>query len=234
MSLLKTLAKVAIGLAAAKGVKSMIDERGRGRMAGPGGASGGLGGLLGQVGQRGGGLDRLVGQIGGNRRLNDMLSNAGLGGILGGAAGAGAAGAGGGFARKLDQAMGRADEPDLPPTPEEEAISALLLRAMVQAAKSDGRIDAEERARLLAEMEGASRAEMDFLLREMEAPADVAALAADTPPGLGPEVYAAALMAIRPDHPAEIAFLQKLALALALDPAEVAQIQAEAGVSLPA
>jgi len=61
MSLLKTLAKVAVGIAVAKGVGGMM-KRGAGQQQAPTGSGGGLGDLLGQLGggaaggQAGGGL----------------------------------------------------------------------------------------------------------------------------------------------------------------------------------
>ncbi|MEI4488960.1 DUF533 domain-containing protein [Frigidibacter sp. MR17.14] len=236
MSLLKTLAKVAIGVAAAKGVKSMMDQRrqpydtSHGRIQS---RQTGLGGLLDKVGQRGGGLDQLIAKAGGAGGLGGLLAGAGLGGLLGGGATAGAragAATGGGFAAKLDQAQRHGGEPEVPPTPEEEAVAALLLRAMIQAAKSDGRIDRDERARILSELDDASREEMDFLMQEMEAPIDIERLVADTPAGLEPEVYAAALMAINVDHPAETAFLQALARGLQLRGSELTEIHREAGL----
>ncbi|MEI4474215.1 tellurite resistance TerB family protein [Frigidibacter sp. MR17.24] len=229
MSLLKTLAKVAIGVAAAKGVKTMMDQRrqpydqSRGRIQS---RQTGLGGLLDRVGQRGGGLDQLIAKAGGAGGLGGILAGAGLGGLLGGGGQARA----GGFAAKLDQAQRHGGEPEHAPTPEEEAVAALLLRAMIQAAKSDGRIDGEERARILSELDDASREEMDFLMREMEAPIDVEGLVAATPAGLEPEVYAAALMAIDVDHPAEISYLRALARGLQLREAEVSEIHREAGL----
>jgi len=85
MSLMKTLAKVAVGVAVAKGAKSMM---GRG-----GGAGGGLGGLL-------GGLAGGTGAAGGSSPFGGANSPAGglqdmLGGLLGGGGGASTAGAGG-------------------------------------------------------------------------------------------------------------------------------------------
>ncbi|WP_126979655.1 DUF533 domain-containing protein [Frigidibacter oleivorans] len=235
MSLVKTLAKVAIGIAAYKGVKGMMDQRSQtyDRSSGSDHArSAGLGGLLDKVGGRGGGLDRIVSNVGGSGGIGGLLTGLGLGGVAGGLAGgaAGAAGAGGGFAGKLDRAGAHGD---VEASAEEEAVAALLLRAMIQAAKADGRIDPEERRRILAEMDEATPAEMDYLLTQMDAPADVAALARDVPEGLEPEVYAAALMAIDVDHPEETAFLARLAELLRLRRAEVEAIHREAGEPLP-
>ncbi len=90
MSLMKTLAKVAVGVAVAKGASAMM------RNSGSGTSSGGLGGLLGGLtGAQQGGSSRSAG--GG---LQDML-----GGLLGGAGGA-QAGAPGGLGGLLEQLGG--------------------------------------------------------------------------------------------------------------------------------
>lgn len=93
MSLLKTLAKVAVGVAIAKGVGGMM-KRGAGgqapggRMPGQantGGSGGGLGDLLGQLGggqggSQGGGLGDLLGRLGG---AQGGQGGGGLGDLLG-------------------------------------------------------------------------------------------------------------------------------------------------------
>lgn len=88
MSLVKTLAKVAIGVAVAKGASSMM----RGGASG-GGAGGGLGGLL-------GGLANAAGGAGGSSPFGGANSPTGglqdmMGSILGGAQQSGGVGAGG-------------------------------------------------------------------------------------------------------------------------------------------
>ena len=106
MSLMKTLAKVAIGIAVAKGVKKMTsgsgnrDQQSGGglgsilgqltKAAGGGQSGGGLGSILGQLsqagsGQSGGGLGSILGQL---SQAGSGQSGGGLGSILGGLAGA--------------------------------------------------------------------------------------------------------------------------------------------------
>lgn len=121
MSLVKTLGKIAIGIAMAKGVGKMVNGGGT---AGTSGGAGGLGGLLGSVlgGQQGGqsgGLGGMLGSVlGGGQQggqsggLGGMLgsvlgggqqggqSSGGLGGMLGSVLGGGA-GAGSGMAGGL-------------------------------------------------------------------------------------------------------------------------------------
>lgn len=90
MSLLKTLAKVAIGIAVAKGVGGMMNKSAGGQQA-PTGSGGGLGDLLGQLGggaaggQSGGGLGDLLGKLGGGAggQGESGQSGSGQGGGLG-------------------------------------------------------------------------------------------------------------------------------------------------------
>ena len=274
MSLMKTLGRVAMGVAVAKGVSSMTRGRSRyGRrsrgllggsglggagtagalasalgpmLSGRGGRSPGLGGLMSQIGgapSRRGGVGQAMGSSGGG--LDGLL-----GGLLGGAAGGAATGG------LMGQLAGRAPQPsnepkapfgdvlnasiddereDIPPTPEQEAAAGLLLRAMIQAARADGEIDAQERETLLSHLNDLDPDERRFVDEEMMRPADPEALARDVPEGLERQVYAASLVAIDVDHPAEVDHLRRLAAALRLDEQEVAAIHDEVGVDdLPA
>jgi uncharacterized membrane protein YebE (DUF533 family) len=103
------------------------------------------------------------------------------------------------------------------PTPPD---ADLLLTAMVAAAKADGVLDAEERARLenyLTES-GADRQDWAHLDRLMRQPVDLDGLVARVrDPVAAAEVYGAAFLAIDVDTPAERAFLSMLAARLGLD-----------------
>ncbi len=97
-----------------------------------------------------------------------------------------------------------------------------LVAAMINAAKADGHIDAQERARIegrLAEG-GLEPEERAFLSRELAAPLDIERVvrAAKTREE-AVELYAASFIAITPDHPAERAYLDMLAARLGLEPA---------------
>lgn len=97
-----------------------------------------------------------------------------------------------------------------------------LVAAMINAAKADGHIDAEERTRIegrLAEG-GLDAEERAFLSRELAAPLDIERVvrAARTREE-AVELYAASFIAITPDHPAERAYLDMLAARLGLEPA---------------
>jgi len=239
MSLVKTLARVALGVAAYKGIKHAMKP-------GPGGSQSGLGGMLDRVSRprEGSVLDKVIGNLGGGPSgqgggLQGMLAGGGIGGMLGGIlSGAGIGNAAEpqhspapgqpGFVDKLREAETQNGEPVVPPTPQEEAAAALMLRSMIQAAKADGEMDPEERRKILGNMENATPSDLDFLIREMAAPVDPEALAAETPDGMQREVYAAALMAIDLDHPAERAHLARLGAALNLTASDMAEIEAQA------
>ncbi|MEO1550725.1 MAG: DUF533 domain-containing protein [Pseudomonadota bacterium] len=288
MSMMGTLAKVAIGIAVAKGASAMMKggsgsgaggglggllgggagaqpqaqaggaglEGMMGSLLGGGGQQGGgLGGLLeglqGGGGQQGGGLDQLLGGLqgggagGSGGGLGGLLqglgggqggSGGGLGGLLGGlaaAAGGGAAAAsssGGAFGDVLNQAFAQGGEPEVQPTPEQDVAAGLMLKAMIQAAKSDGQIDQAEQSKLLDHLGDVSDEERMFVSREMEAPMDVQGLAQAVPNGLEPQVYAMSVLAIDLDNNAEAQYLHDLASAMGLQPASVNQIHDQLGV----
>lgn len=304
MSLVGTLAKVAIGIAVAKGVSGMIQKgSGTGNTGTAGGgdpfgrphspSGGGLGDMMGEVlggrapsqgrsvrpgegtifGGSGGGIGDLLEELGGHARggagsgmgssvpsardgsrtgsptggqrggLDELIEQIGgskggglgdlLGGLLGGLAGAGAGsapqGRGGSFGEILNQSFGNRGEPDVPPSRDQDAAAALMLKAMIQAAKSDGRIDAEEERKLLGNLGDVSPAERRFVEAELRAPINVAGLANQVPRGLGPQVYTMSLMAIDLDNRNEAEYLHKLAVALGLDRAQVNRIHARLG-----
>ena len=115
MSLMKTLAKVAVGVAMAKGVAAMRD---RGPVGGqPGQRTGGGGGLLGQLGGAlggAGGSGGLGGLLGGRGGMGGQMGGrpggmAGSGGAMGG--GLGGALAGGGLGGLLSSLGGAAQRP---------------------------------------------------------------------------------------------------------------------------
>lgn len=211
----------------------------------PGTLPGGLGGLLEQLaGGAAGGPATRAGTSAGGGGLDDLLgslaSGGGLGGLLGGLVGAagGAAAAPGravpeanaGFGDLLNQSLRNFGEPDVPPAPQQEAAAALLLRAMIQAAKSDGKVDAAERAKLLDGLKDATQTEVDFVKAELAAPVDIEGLARQVPKGLEAQVYTMSVMAITLDNKAEAQYLHALATALRLAPAQVNSIHTQLGV----
>jgi hypothetical protein len=272
-----TLAKVAIGVAVAKGVGSMMQRRGEGPFGGPatggggtgledmmgdilggrtsrqtgtprgdggmfGGSGGGLGDFMEELGnyapgqstgrggtaRSGGGLDDLIGSLGGGSgggSLGDIL-----GGVLGGALGGAATKGGGGFGDILNESLGNCGEPKTRPTQEQDAVAGLMLRAMIQAAKSDGRVDAREQEKLLSNLGDVSPEEKRFVEAELRAPVDVKGLARQVPNGLEAQVYTMSVMGIDLDNRKEAEYLHELATALQIDRGQVNHIHARLGI----
>lgn len=108
-----------------------------------------------------------------------------------------------------------------------DALALLLLRAMIAAARADGKLDATETDALLQRIDAADLPPADkaLLLGEMRRPVDLDALAAAArSPEVAAEIYAASLLAIDVDTPAERAYLSLLAARLGLSEALVAEL----------
>ena len=100
-------------------------------------------------------------------------------------------------------------------------LAGLMLRAMIQAAKSDGTIDEAEKQRLLGKLgDDLDDEERQFIRDQMAAPVDPQGLAREVPKGLEPQVYMMSLLAIDFDHEDEARYLRELAQALGLQPAQ--------------
>jgi len=110
-------------------------------------------------------------------------------------------------------------------------LDLALFRAMVAAARSDGRLDVGERRALFdhvakLDLGEAERAE---LFGEIERPVTLEEVAASaTTPQRALELYTASRLAIEPDSPAERGYLALLAARLGLDDALVASVEREA------
>jgi len=236
---------------------------GRGEL---GGLGGGLGGLGGSLGGGLGGLaemaESVFGQATGAVRSGNPLAVGGLaalaGALLGGGKGASRGALGGGLLAVLgslaysalqsrDQGAAATTMPPPlglgePQTAEEEQalndIATLVVRAMINAAKADGEIDAGEKARIVEKLgeDGADADARAFVEAEMHTPADTAALvkAVAGRPDVAIQVYAASLLAIEVDTAAEAEYLRGLAASLGLDAATVEQIHQTLDVGLPA
>ena len=246
MSLMGTLAKLAIGYAAARGVDKMSGGQGLAALFGgaqvaPDEATAdqapGLGNMQEMMAQMAGGagpgniqdmVSKLAGQ--GGFDLGALMGGGsggggtGLAGVLaalGGAAAAGGKGAG----ALLDQFAA----PDAAPQAEDAA--GLMLRAMIQAAKADGEIDPDERKKIMELVgEDADAADIAFVRDQLGAPVDVDALAADTPEAMRMQVYSMSLMSIRVDTEGEAKYLDALARALGLDRQTVNALHVQMGV----
>jgi uncharacterized membrane protein YebE (DUF533 family) len=117
-----------------------------------------------------------------------------------------------------------------------EELGKSLVRAMIAAAKADGRIDADEKEAIFGRLEtmNLSSEEKAWVFDELSTPLDINAVAAraDTPEHAA-EIYAASLVAITADTASERAYLDALASKLKLAPALVAEIHKAAGEKAP-
>ena len=120
---------------------------------------------------------------------------------------------------------------DTPGAPEAEAAAGLMLRAMIQAAKSDGGIDAAEKKKILETVgEDADAESLAFVKKQLSAEVDPEALARDTPDAQKMQVYSMSLMPIRVDTEAEAQYLDTLASELGLDQQTVNMLHLQMGV----
>jgi uncharacterized membrane protein YebE (DUF533 family) len=220
-----------------------------GNGTGGGQSLGGLGGLD----QALGGLGKHIGGFGGGAAIGGLagLLLGGKGGrnLAGGALQLGGIAVLGGLAYKAyrDWQAGKQpasastaqSTPMLPPpsdTPfnpsseaDQQALSRHVLRAMISAAKADGHIDATEQANIFSRMDALPLNADDkaFVVDELRKPLDVDAVARSArTPEEAAELYAASLLAIDVDNPAERGYLAMLAARLNLDDGLVQHLHA--------
>ncbi|MEW7974227.1 MAG: DUF533 domain-containing protein [Candidatus Thiodiazotropha endolucinida] len=201
-----------------------------GSVLGGGGAqtgTGGLGDLL------GGGSGTRSSQPGGGD-LTDLL-----GGLLGG--GAGGAGLGGLLGAAMSQFGGQQgaqpvthfkSSDHLPQGMDYQQATdqaALLIRAMINAAKADGKVDKEEQQKILGKLGEVTRDEIEFVRNELAQPLDLEGFVRSIPQGLEQQVYAISLMAIDLDSQAEAQYLHSLAQAIRISPQVSNQIHEQFG-----
>lgn len=173
--------------------------------AGAGGLGGMLGGMLAGKGQSGGGLGGLLESLGGGATPGQVQGqppapNTGSMGSV------------------LNSAFENFGEPERAPTPAQEDHAKLFLRAMIAAAKSDGKIDADEKQKILGELGDVNAEEAAFVQAELAAPLDVEALIRDVPAGAEQQVYLMSLMGINLDSQAEARYLDSLAKGMGISP----------------
>ncbi|HWJ73435.1 MAG TPA: tellurite resistance TerB family protein [Kaistia sp.] len=208
-----------------------------GGLTGGGGASGGLGGVLGQVTDYAkknpgmstviaGGLASVLMGSGGSKLKPNALTLGGLAAL-------------GTLAYKAYQQY-QINNPAAPAAPApapagaslppvvtqstataEDAAALSIIIAMIAAAKADGHVDDEERQKILGKLSenGLTAEEQTFLDRELAAPLDfnrVVGLATSQEQAI--QLYAASLLAINADQPAERGYLDMLAARLGIEP----------------
>ena len=203
------------------------------------GSAGGLGGLA-ASGVAGGLLGLLVG---GKKKK----SRGGLGGVFshGGAAMLGA------LASQAYQSWQKGQAPGQTPVASPQQVPAIeprflpaaapaadgapfelaLIRAMIAAAKADGHIDADEQRRIFERVGefGLDAESKAFVFDALAAPVGVSDIAAfATTPEQAAELYLASRLAVEPDGPAELAYLEALAHRLKLPGDLVAHLDRQA------
>ena len=210
-------------------------SQGGSRTAAPGG--------MGRTGGGGGLLESLAGAMfGGNRGSSGSAAGAGGMAVLGSLALAALRSMGG--ARTGTQSVALDDRATLmaglraPANAAEEQqvldVASLIVKAMINAAKADGRIDEAERDRIIGKLEegGISDEERRFVGEEMSKPIDIDSLARAAPnQQVATQIYAASLLAIEVDTDQERRYLQDLAAALGLDSNAVAYLHSALGVT---
>lgn len=190
-----------------------------------------LGSLLGG-GSGEGGLGDLIGGLTGGTPQGKTTPGGGLGDLVGGllGSGGGASGMGGLLGSILGGAEGGGAEtpPPLDPSGAEDE-ARLLIEAMCLAAKSDGRVDEEEREAIVGRLGEVEADEAEFLRRNLSGTADPEAFARRVPREMSEQVYAFSLMAVRLDSRKEAEYFARLARELGLDGEAANAIHAKLG-----
>ncbi len=105
-----------------------------------------------------------------------------------------------------------------------------FIKAMINAAKADGQIDAEEQQKIVAKLGDVGPQEAAFVREEITKPLNFDFFA-DITQDMTPQIYAVSLMAINLDTPAETNYMQQLAQGLGLDAQAVNNIHAQLGLA---
>jgi len=258
MSMVGTLAKLAVGAMVAKGVGSVVRNGGIG---GGGGSAGGLGGLLGGLGGALGG-NQAGGLAGGQQNQGGGLGGGaggglgGLGALLGGAAGGNQAsgGAAGGLGGLLESIGGGANQPSNAQAPaggslghllndelsgedgsaataEQEDQARILITAMIAGTKADGNIDQAEQQKIVEHLgNDISPEERTFVLNEMKSDLDVDALISSIPKGSEQQAYMMSLMGMTLDNKEEAVFLDTFRKGLQVSEEQANAIHQQLGV----
>lgn len=211
---------------------------------GGGTGSSGLGGILGNV------LNDASNAVGGKQNLALGSLGALAGALLGGGGRSMGGALGGGVMALLGtmayQALkGASNQPPEVPAGLREPQSAaerqqldlhseIVLKAMINAAKADGQIDQGEIQRIIGKLQenGMDKEAQQYVLTEMNKPLDTRELiaTANGQPALAAQIYAASLLAIEVDTPAEKEYLDQLAMDLSLTPDVTQRIKEMVGL----
>ena len=115
----------------------------------------------------------------------------------------------------------------------QENLALILVRAMIAAARSDGRLDAQESQAIYQRIEslGLAPEEQALLVAEMGRPVDMDTIVnSATCTEVAAEIYLASLLAVDIDTPAEKSYLAMLAARMNLAPELVAELHRQVEV----
>ncbi len=197
-----------------------------------------------------GGIGDLLGGLLDNKAASGAVG-AILGSLLGGGSGAvkGAVG-GGGLGMLASLAMAALKNAGQAPSGESNLLKELakpveeqnleddaqvIVKAMINAAKADGKIDKSEIDKIIGKLDddGLDQKEKDFFIAEANKPMDMHAVvsSAANKPEMAAQIYAASMLAIEVDTAAEQRYMRNLASGLGLDAQVVAYIDRTMGVN---
>lgn len=111
-----------------------------------------------------------------------------------------------------------------------DALGLTLIRAMIAAARADGRLDAKESQIIFQKINslGLDSESQNILVQEMGHPVDVDAIVNSAgSPEIAAEIYIASLVAIDVDNTAEESYLAMLAARMQLPPGLVRELEAQ-------
>ncbi|NKB76044.1 MAG: DUF533 domain-containing protein [Gammaproteobacteria bacterium] len=209
-----------------------------------------LGGAQGEQQSSGGGLGDLMGSVlgGGSKPQPQQGGNISdlLGGLLGGQKNQGDQGEGMDLGKLVGAALNQfghseqaaqqnaqprqfADHsPDLDYAQANEQAT-LILQGMINAAKADGRLDEEEKAKITGQLGQVDQSEIEFINNELSKPLNTEEFVSRVPKLMANQVYAMSLTAIDLDSNPEAQYLHSLAQGLGLEPDAVNQIHQQLG-----
>jgi uncharacterized membrane protein YebE (DUF533 family) len=131
--------------------------------------------------------------------------------------------------RALLDAQSPADEEAL------EQDAEIIVKAMINAAKADGQVDNAEIQNIIGKLgeNGLTDEEKEFLVTEVKKPQDMSAViaAAKGQPDMAAQIYAASLLAIEVDTPAEQEYIRELARGLGLSSNVTSHIEQTLGMA---
>ncbi len=204
-----------------------------------GAGAGGLGGMLGDVLSSLGDNKAALGGLG---ALAGALMGGGQSSVKGAVGGGGLAM----LASVAFSALKKAGKaPSSPPrallepqTPQEQQAleddAEVIVKAMINAAKADGKIDQKEIEKIIGKLDddGLTQEEKDFFIAEANKPLDLEGVVASArnQADMAAQIYGASLLAIEVDTRAEQAYMQQLASGLDLHPQVVSHIERTLGM----